>query len=248
MGTALGTLLCAFFSTGALAQDTEAAPAEAAADTKKESEQITSEEGINLTLQDRIKAVSRKTFIKEGRFELEPFGGISTNDAFFRRWTLGARVSYHLNDNFSLDFGGAGNVFSEQLDAVRFLRETQLAITDDAVLFGYADAGVTFSPIYGKFSLMSEWIIHFDAFVSGGIGAAFDSNVTPVHPAMEIGVGGRVFLNRWVVLRADLRDYIYPQDRSGISTLQNLLMLNLGVGFYFPLDFEYKYQAAKIVD
>ena len=63
---------------------------------------------------------------------------------------------------------------------------------------------------------------------------------------MQLGIGSRVFLNRWLVFRAELRDYVYPQSRSGFSTLQNLLMLNLGVGFYFPFDFDYKYQAARI--
>lgn len=203
-------------------------------------------EGTGLTLQDRIKAVSRKVFLKEGRFELTPFGGFSTNDAFYRRWTVGTRASYHLIDSFSIDVGGAWNAWSEQLEAVRIVGQTQSAIPDEAVLFGYADAGVTFSPVYGKVALMSEWIIHFDGFVSGGLGAVFTSNEDLVHPSMQLGVGSRVFLTRWLVLRADLRDYVYPQNRSGFSTLQNLLMLNVGVGFYFPFDFEYKYQAARI--
>lgn len=203
-------------------------------------------EGAGLTLQDRIKAVSRKVFLKEDRFELTPFAGISTNDAFFRRWTVGTRASYHLLDSFSIDVGGAWNAWSEQLDAVRIVGREQSAIPDPAVLYGYADAGVTFSPIYGKVSLMSEWIIHFDGFVSGGAGAVFTSNADLVHPTMQVGAGTRIFLTRWMVLRADFRDYIYPQSRSGFSTLQNLLMLNVGVGFYFPFEFEYKYQAARI--
>jgi hypothetical protein len=48
-------------------------------------------------------------------------------------------------------------------------------------------------------------------------------------------------------VRAELRDYIYPQDRSNISAIQNLLMFNVGVGFYFPFDYTYRNQAFKIV-
>lgn len=202
--------------------------------------------GTGLTLKDRIKAVSRKVFLKEGRFALSPFAGISTNDAFFRRWTIGTRASYHLTDSFSLEMGGAWNAFSEQLESVRIVGQVQSAIPDEAALFGYADVGATFAPVYGKVSLMSEWVIHFDGFVSGGLGAVFTSNQDLVHPAMQLGIGSRVFLNRWLVFRADIRDYVYPQSRSGFSTLQNLLMLNFGVGFYFPFDFEYKNQAARI--
>jgi outer membrane beta-barrel protein len=218
------------------------------------------DEGIGLTLQDRIRAVSRKTFIKAGRFEFAPFGGVSTNDAFFRRWTVGARLSYHIFDSLSIDVGGAANLWSQELDPVRVVAQQLNAIPDEAVLFGMGDIGITFAPIYGKIALMSEWIIHFDVFVSGGVGATIDSNqytflgqelpdfMPGINPAAEIGIGTRIFVFRWLVLRADLRDYAYPQYRGGISTLQNLLMLNVGVGFYFPFDFEYQYTAARVVE
>lgn len=234
-------------ATSAYAQtEDDASPSVAAEDGAPELSSSDESEGVGLTLQDRIKAVSRKVFLKEGRFSLSPFAGISTNDAFFRRWTIGTRASYHLTDSFSLEMGGAWNAFSEQLESVRIVGQVQSAIPDEAVLYGYADAGATFAPVYGKVSLMSEWVIHFDGFVSGGLGAVFTSNQDVIHPAMQLGVGSRVFLNRWMVLRAELRDYVYPQTRSQFSTLQNLLMLNFGVGFYFPFDFDYKYQAARI--
>lgn len=250
MRSSLGglVLLAAAFGSASPAAAQDGAAADAELQSEGESQGLVDEQGesTGLTLQDRIKAVSRKVFLKEGRFELTPFAGISTNDAFFRRWTVGARASYHLIDSFSFDVGGAWNAWSEQLEAVRIVGQVQSAIPDQAVLYGYADGGVTFSPIYGKISLMSEWIIHFDGFVSGGLGAVFTSNQDLVHPAMQLGAGSRIFLTRWLVLRADLRNYTYPQSRSGFSTLQNLLMLNLGVGLYFPFDFEYKYQAARI--
>ncbi len=212
------------------------------------------EEGLNLTLQDRIKAVNRKTFLKTGRFELEPFGGLTVNDAFFRRWAIGARAAYYLNDAFAIDFGGAAT-FDQVLDPVIELRKGLSAVPDENKLFGYADVGVNFTPIYGKVAALSEWIIPFDAFVSAGFGVTVDSSINalspdiPVgfHPAMEVGIGARVFLLRWLVVRADLRDYIYPQDRSDISKLQNLLMFNIGFGFFFPFDFEYQYEATKVV-
>lgn len=203
--------------------------------------------GTDLAQEDRIRAVSRKTFLKRERFELLPYGGVSTNDSFFRRWTVGARASYHLVDSLSLEVGGAWNAFTEELPAVGFLRRTENAVTSDATLFGYVDAGVTFAPVYGKVAVMKEWIIHFDAFVAGGLGATFDSNASIAHPAMNLGAGARIFLLPWLVVRAELRDYIYPQDRSSISAIQNLLMFNLGVGFYFPFDYSYRNQAFKIV-
>jgi outer membrane beta-barrel protein len=173
---------------------------------------------------------------------------VTTNDPFFRSWFLSGRAAYHINDAFAIEVGG-GYVppfLVEKLPPVDVLREQAFLINADAKLLGLLDAGVTFSPLYGKVAVLSDQIIHFDAFVIAGGGAVFDTNKTFVHPAMDVGAGVRVFILRWLVVRADLRDYVYPQDRTGISTLQNLLLVSLGVGFYFPFDFTYQYEAAKV--
>lgn len=236
----------------------DAAVAEPAADAPAASigdiEKSSLDEGIDLTLQDRIKAVHRKVFLKEGRFELMPAVAVTTNDPFFRTWSIAGRGAYHLNDAFSFEIGGAyvPPFFVEKLPPLDFLREEASLINADSTVLGIADAGLTFSPVYGKIAILSDAIIHFDTFISAGGGAVFDSNFQDddalhfVHPTMDVGVGLRVFLLRWLVVRTDLRDYVYPQDRGGISTLQNLLVFSLGVGFYFPFDFEYRYEAAKV--
>lgn len=240
-------------ATAALAQEESGlafseADATAAAPPPDDSAKSALDEGIDLTLQDRIKAVHRKVFLKEGRFELQPAVAATTNDPFFRTWSIAARGSYHLNDAFSLELGGAyvPPFFIEELPPLDFLREQASLINADAKLLGIADAGITFSPVYGKIAILSDAIIHFDAFVAAGGGVVFDTNADFAHPTMDVGAGLRVFLLRWLVVRADLRDYVYPQDRSGISTLQNLLVFSLGVGFFFPFDFDYRYEAAKV--
>lgn len=240
------------------------APAgEAPAAEGERSEDEVSEEGLSLTLEDRIKAVSRKTFLKAGRFTVVPQIAASTNDAFYQHFGVGARFSWHLVDSLALDVGGSyfppfiGTVSLPNVDVVRRQYE---AISDDATKFGHLDLGITFSPIYGKFSVLGNWIIHFDAFLSAGLGAAFDSNVYSafgfqfpeflpgVNPAAEVGFGGRIFVLPWMTIRADVRDYVYPQYRSNIASLQNLVMVQIGLGFYFPFNFEYQYAAAKVVE
>jgi outer membrane beta-barrel protein len=217
------------------------------------------DEGINLTLEDRIKAVSRKVFLKEGRFELAPLLSVTTNDPFFRHWGVGGRAAYHVNDAFALE-GGVMVVppgFRENLPPLDLLRERAALINADAKLIGLSDVGVTFSPVYGKVAILSDAIIHFDTFVAAGAGVVSDSNgdlfgrddakrFSGMHPTMDVGAGLRVFLLRWLVARVDLRDYVYPQDRANISTLQNLLIVNAGVGFFLPPDFEYRYEASKV--
>jgi outer membrane beta-barrel protein len=206
------------------------------------------DEGIDLTLQDRIKAVARKTFLKAGRFELDPSVMVTINDAFFRTWVVGGRFAWHINDAFALEVGGGWVPpgLSQRLEPAELLKERLALINIDNTLVGLADVGLTFSPLYGKAAVLGDGIVHFDGFVSAGLGAAFDNGADLIHPAMNVGVGARVFLTRWFVLRGDVRNYLYPQEKSLVSTLQSLLFVNIGIGFYLPPDFDYQYEAARV--
>lgn len=206
------------------------------------------DEGIDLTLQDRIKAVSRKTFLKAGRFEFQPNVMMTVNDSFFRTFAVAGRLAWHLSDSFALEIGGGyiPSFFVQKLEPVDQLREALALINADNKPYALADVGLTFSPLYGKVALLGDSIINFDGFLSAGIGATFDNGADIVHPTMNFGVGARVFLSRWLVIRGDIRDYIYPQEKANISTLQNLIFVSLGIGFYFPFDFDYQYEAARV--
>lgn len=206
------------------------------------------DEGIDLTLQDRIKAVSRKTFLKAGRFEFEPHAMMTVNDSFFRTFAAAGRLAWHLDDAFALEVGGGyiAPFMVQTLEPVDLLRDSGALINVDNKPFALVDVGLTFSPVYGKVAFLGDSIINFDGFLSAGVGGTFDNGADLVHPTMNVGIGARVFLTRWLVVRADLRDYIYPQDKLEISTLQNLMFIGLGLGFYFPFDFEYRYEAARV--
>jgi len=227
--------------------DDAPAAADGAADAP-ESGKTATDEGIDLTLQDRIKAVARKTFLKAGRVELDPMVQMTVNDAFIRTWAVGGRLAWHINDAFALEVGGGyvPPAFSQRLEPAELLKERLALINIDNALVGMADVGLTFSPLYGKVAVFGDGIVNFDGFVSAGVGATFDNSVDVLHPAMDVGVGARVFLTRWLVLRGDIRDTLYPQEKSQISTLQNLMFVGVGVGFYLPPDFEYQYEAARV--
>lgn len=237
----------AALAIGALPASAEA-PAAAPADNDLAEESqgagsttATEEGGTGRTLQERIRAVSRRVFLKRQRFELEPQLGFTTNDALNRAWSFGARASYHFNEEFAIDFGG-GAGFNQQLDDVRLLGADpdalEAARKGTPKQIGYADLGVTFSPFYGKLALMAEQVIHFDGFISGGLGAIIDDSAEAVHPAVELGIGGRVFLTRWLTLRADLRNYVYPLTAPELS-FPSALILSFGLGLHLPFDFDY---------
>jgi outer membrane beta-barrel protein len=201
---------------------------------------VQSDAGTGKPLAERIRAVSRRTFLKAGRFEFAPAVSFTTNDPFFRSWALGARISYHFSEEFALDFGGSGTLFQQPIDTFRVIADNPVTPPKGTSLVAGFDAGVTFSPIYGKVALASELVGHFDVFVSAGVAGVIDSAADnlPIHPGLALGLGGRLFLNRWLVVRADVRDYVYPSSFTTLS-IANLVTIAVGVGIFFPFDFDY---------
>ena len=69
-----------------------------------------------------------------------------------------------------------------------------------------------------------------------------------------IGVGGRLFLTRWLALQVSLRDYMmidkFEPTNRGVDGAEaksraetrfiNNLMFNVGVGIFIPFDFDYR--------
>jgi outer membrane beta-barrel protein len=213
-------------------------------DTSKEAQKAASTSSASepaiKPLDDRIKAVQGKKFIKRLRFEIQPWMGVSLNDAFYRYYHAGLSGTFHIMEGLAIEGGISGSPVRQVLEPVIFLRQQKSAIPETARYFGNAWASLQLSPIYGKMSLFSEWIVHYDTYFLGGAGLVLDSSFFYVHPQLHFGVGQRFFLFDWMVLRAEVRASAYPQGSLLISNIQNQLTAMLGVGFYIPPFFEHE--------
>jgi outer membrane beta-barrel protein len=122
--------------------------------------------------------------------------------------------------------------------------------------------------MYGKFALFKKWILHWDVWLIGGGGFIFTRPIPQIDPdyrdfdynmkfCFNVGIGGRLFLNKWLAVYVELRDYIFPEelesrtvdldDRSNRDAwidddlkLTNNVMLNFGVSIFIPFTFDYK--------
>jgi outer membrane beta-barrel protein len=240
-------ILCAMLAAHAAHAAPTPAPAPAAPDgdlAQAEASQsdvaATGASDTGKALAERIRAVSRRSFLKASRFEFAPQFGFTTNNPFFRSWGLGGRLSYHLSEEFAVDVGGSGTLFEQPIDTFRVIADGDVTVPKGTSLVAAFDGGVTFSPIYGKVSLVSELVGHFDVFVSAGVAGVVDSvnNVPSIHPGLSLGLGARLFLTRWLAARVDVRDYVYPSSFSRLN-INNIVQINLGVGIFFPFDFDY---------
>lgn len=223
---------------------------EADADTSKEAARAGGggpTEVAAKPLDDRIKAVQGKKFIKRLRFEIYPWAGVSLNDAFYRYYHAGLAGTFHIMEGLAVEGGMSAAPIRQVLEPVIFLRQQKSAIPATGRYFGNVWMNLQLSPIYGKMAIFSEWIMHYDLFVLAGAGVVLDSAFWYLHPQLHCGIGSRVFLFDWMVLRADIRASAYPQGEglTLISNIQNQLTAMAGVGFYIPPFFDHETSSGR---
>jgi len=206
------------------------------------TEDEASEGDDRASLADRIKSVQRKVFLKRRRVELAPAVGLSINDAFFQHVTGTVSLAYHVADAFAIEARGGGVLVADETNAVRFVRQETQSLLDDAQrqLEYHGELDLQFAPIYGKFSLFGEMILHFDTYVTAG-GGVFGTDAG-MYPAANVGIGQRWFLTDWLVFRFEYRNYFFSEDRNNESNLRTPGIFNFMFSFFLPTKFEYEYQ------
>ncbi|HEY4392969.1 MAG TPA: outer membrane beta-barrel domain-containing protein [Polyangia bacterium] len=220
-------------TTGAKADTTGAAPAAAPSeslDTGDETQPAKVEEDVGTNAKAArpnssgswadIVVVPRKAFLKGGRFELQPFAGITVNDNLIRHFVFGADLNFFLTDVFWI--GLEGQYYIHQLTTAEELlgSEYNRAPTLNQYLYGGA-LNFGYVPVYGKFALFNRSIISWEIWASAGIGVTI-TKVIPRDPANDafafqntdltpnIGIGSRFFLLDWLTVNFALRDYFLP--------------------------------------
>ncbi|MBX5482518.1 MAG: outer membrane beta-barrel domain-containing protein [Myxococcaceae bacterium] len=238
------------------------APVAAVAQSDEEAGDVSEVDKDRLgPLRERVRPVSGNLFLKKGRFELSPSGTMSLDDAFFTKYAVGATIGFFPREDLGihLRFGYAFPTVSHAAQicttestgagTVRGCRPPTFEQLDgrapgQITLIGGAD--VEYSPIYGKISLIAEKFLHFDLY--GLLGASVVGYNGPnggagskayMSGGGNLGVGSRIILNRFLAVRAELRDLIYVESVAGTpsSSLRNQLLFELGLSVFLPTNF-----------
>lgn len=201
----------------------------------------------DVSLEDRVKAVQRKHFLKGGRLEVVPSFAMSLNDAFYSKVGGGVALNYHLADPIALSlhydkFGIA------QSDNVRIAKRELRSLLLSSKIDWTAGIDVVWTPIYGKLAWFNN-IVSYDFFLMTGVGGAWSqTSGDPVgdglHPAADAGIGQRFSLADWMAFEFWVKQLLYadrPQDRE-ISEIQKVLTVNVGLSFWIPPSFDYEVQ------
>lgn len=218
-------------------------------------------------LKENIKAVQQRFIIKDGRFEVMPFWSFTLNDQFVAHPGPGLALNYYITEALAVGVNGMYydpfNVDSAFNAQVRRAARVGVPLTE--YQWGAA-ANVTYVPANGKFAGFQNFIFHYDAYVVGGIGAISTRPIPVIDPdnrnfefepkiAFNVGIGLKIFVNRWFAGVLEVRDYIFPDKLEslaeaddptdpdtwlGDTSLTNNVQAQLGVSVFIPFEFDYR--------
>jgi outer membrane beta-barrel protein len=248
--------------------------AELAAPQQGAQQQAAQEQTVVRAVPEEIIAVQQVYHRRSRRFELAPAFGTSLNDPYVNHPAFAVAGNYYITEVLAIglnlmwyEFGDAGNLRSDTDFHVS--RSFGLVVPINEFQIG---GGLNFSyvPLYGKFALFKEVIVHWDSYVIGGIGLMRTRPIPVVDPAfrrfdygnrvsiLNPGIGFRVYTSRFLALFFELRDYIFLEATEARQvqvgperfdetkwleeggTLTNNVMMSFGLSLWVPFTFEYK--------
>ena len=199
-----------------------------------------------------VKVIQKRLFQKDGRHEINIFGGTIPNDEFQLYFPFGLRYDYFFSEDLGIEVFGEYIVPTES-DLAAFLADP-----DDG--FGIAikthlpqklvwTAGLEglWSPIHGKIGMFTSKLFHFDVHLALGVGAIGTdvrtrdigklaageaSRKHKVDVAANIGLGARLYFLDWLAMRIEYRHFFYAADPEGGGGLSYPAELTLGASFF----------------
>jgi outer membrane beta-barrel protein len=211
-------------------------------------------------LRERVSPVSGHVFRKKSRFELSPSATLTLKDPFFTKYMLGVGLTYHPLETFGIGLhvnyafpvvAGAAQICTpgSQSTPAGCRAPTMSEIDGRAPGQLKLMAGLEgqWAPIYGKISLIAESFVHFDLYGIGGVAlvqyagpsSTGTGSSTQTTVGGNAGLGLRLFINRWLTLRTELRDLIYVENVQPLpaTSLRHQIMFELGLSMFFPTIF-----------
>jgi outer membrane beta-barrel protein len=214
--------------------------------------------------------VQQQYVIKAQRFEINPFFAFTQNDQFVSHNAPGLALNYYITQVLAV--GVVGNWYDGLNVDSDFNFQNRRAARIAVPLNIYqlsANLNFTYVPMYGKFAGFGDFIFHYDAYIDGGVGIIRTKPLPIIDPDnrsfpdwntlinFDLGIGVRIFVNRWLGIIVELRDLIYSEKLEALSIdpvnpldkskwydtgthITNDFQLQLGLSFLLPTSFEYK--------
>lgn len=175
------------------------------------------------------RRVIKRTRIDTEDFELGAFVGILSIEDFESNAVYGARLAYHLTEDFFLEAtvgqSRAGRTSYENLSGSADL------LTDSERDYTYYALSLGWNALPGEVFIGKNRAYNSAFYLVAGIGStrfAGDDRFT-----VSGGFGYRILPSDWLAVHFDVRDHIYDIDLLGEKKIVNNLEAHLGLSIFF---------------
>ena len=161
-------------------------------------------------------------------FEIGLFTGSYATQNFGSSWVYGARIGYHITEDFFVE-GAYGQtkvsdeLFRQILPGGIFLQDTEK--------LAYYNLSIGYNLFPGEIFIGGRRARPSQFYIVAGFGST--KFVDQKKPTFNAGFGYRVYLADWVALQLDLRDHIFSLDLLGRRENTQNIELTGGLTFYF---------------
>ncbi len=161
-------------------------------------------------------------------FEVGLFTGSYATQNFGSSWVYGARIGYHITEDFFVEgvYGQtkvSDELFRQILPGGIFLQDTEK--------LAYYNLSIGYNLFPGEIFIGGRRARPSQFYLIAGIGST--KFVDQKKPSFNAGFGYRVYLADWVALQLDLRDHIFSLDLLGKRETTQNVELTGGLTFYF---------------
>jgi outer membrane beta-barrel protein len=161
--------------------------------------------------------------------------GVLPADAFYKGLLGSVGYTYHFTDSFAWQVGRGGYSYNLKT-GLRTQLERDFGTSPNHTAFEeevqwMVGSDLVWSPLYGKVAVNNRSVVHFSGFLVGGASVLKLQRADGFRPALNLGLGVRVFTSRNVSFRFDVTNntvFVGATRIIQVPTLQLSTALNFG--------------------
>ena len=161
-------------------------------------------------------------------FEIGLFTGTYAAQNFGSSWVYGARLGYHITEDFVVQGAYGQTKVSDEL--FRQILPGGIFVQDTEKL-AYYNLSIGYNILPGEIFIGGRRARPSQFFVIAGVGSTKFADQRK--PTFNFGFGYRVYLADWVALQLDVRDHIFSLDLLGKRQNTQNVELTGGLTVYF---------------
>ena len=189
---------------------------------------------ISQTSYTDYSIVQRNYMPKSNRTQLKLGLSSVTNDVFYSNIGLGFGAAYYFNETWGAGLTGtllnsSRNSYAQNIKSVQGV-DIQNLVT----LKNTYGLNLTFTPIYGKWSLLNKKVIPFEMYLQGGV-SQITNQSSDVSSAATVGLGQLISLTRSSALDINLNWYFYTtKNINNNDQSNNSMLLTVAYCWFWP--------------